>query len=136
MNFPLDGPLDRVGLQMIDLWPEWGYWLAVLGALSGIMSGLPTIEAGIVALTFFAHRAGHDVLDLSSSLVNILLPIWFVLNLSLLPSTSLLHWLSVLLRLKFALVIIISGPILVHELVFPFCDEGFVEFGSPGNQTY
>ena len=99
MNFPLDGPLDRVGLQMIDLWPEWGYWLAVLGALSGIMSGLPTIEAGVVALTFFAHWAGHDILDLSSGLVHVLLPIGLVLNLSLLPGTSLLYWLSIILRL-------------------------------------
>ena len=111
---------------MIDLWPEWGIWLAVLGALSGIMSGLPTIKAGIVALTFFMHRVGHDVLDLSSGLVNILLPIWFVLDLSLLPSTSILHWLSILLRLEFVLVIIISGHVVVHELVFPFCNEGFV----------
>jgi hypothetical protein len=34
--------------------------------------------------------------------------------------------LSILLRLEFALVIIISGLIVVHELVFSFCNEGFV----------
>ena len=97
--------------------PEWSGWLAVLGALSGIMSSLPTIKAGIVALTFFAYRAGHDILDLGSGFVNILLPIGFVLNLSLLPGMSLLHWLSILLGLKFALMIIISGLIVVHELI-------------------
>ena len=114
---------------MVDLWPEWSGWLAVLGALSGIMSGLPTIKAGIVALTFFMHRVGHDVLDLSSGLVNILLPIGFVLNLSLLPSTRLLHGLSILLRLEFALVVIISRHVVLHELVFPFRGESFVDQG-------
>ena len=90
------------------------------------MSGLPTIKTRIVALAFFAYRDGHDILDLSSGLVHVLLPIGLVLNLSLLPGMSLLHWLSILLRLEFALVIIISGPVVVHELVFSFCDEGFV----------
>ena len=90
------------------------------------MSGLPTIKTRIVALTLYAHQAGYDILDLSSGLVHVLLPIGLVLNLSLLPGTSLLHWLTILLRLELALVIIISGLIFVQELVLSFCNEGFV----------
>ena len=72
MNLPLDGPLDRIGLQVIDLWPQWDGWLAALRALSGIMYGLPTIKEGIVVLTFFAHRAGHNILDLGSGVGSVL----------------------------------------------------------------
>ena len=54
-----------------------------------------------VALTIFAHQAGHDILDLGGGPVDIFLPVGFVLNLSLLPSTS-------LFRLEFALVVINS----------------------------
>ena len=123
---------------MVDLWTVGDYWFAILGTLSGVMSGLSTAEAGIVALTIFTYRTGHDILDSSSGLVDILLPVGFVLNLSLLPHTSLLHWLHILLRLEFALVVIIIGPAVVHELVLPFCDEGLCspEFGNPRNQTY
>ena len=61
--------------------------------------------------------------------VNILLPIGLVLNLSLLPGTSLLHWLPILLRLELALMVIIGRLIVVHKLVFSFCNEGFVSQG-------
>ena len=108
MDLPLDGTRARIWLQIVDLRTEWSCWLAVLGALSGVMSSLPTTETGIVALTIFMHWAGHDILDLSGGLVDILLPVGFVLNLSLLPRTSLLHGLHILLRLKFALMVIIS----------------------------
>ena len=81
MNLPLDGSLGRVRPHMVDLWHEWSTRLAVLGTLSCKMSGLSTTEIGIVALTFFSHQAGYDILDLGSGLVNILLPIGFVLNL-------------------------------------------------------
>ena len=90
------------------------------------MSVLPTTEARIIALTLLMHWVGHDILDLSGSLVDILLPVGFVLHLSLLPSTRLLHWLHILLRLEFALVVVNSWLMVVQELVFPFCDEGFV----------
>ena len=90
-----------------------GYWFAVIGTLSGVMSGLSIVEAGIVALTIFTYWAGHDILDLSGGLVDILLPVGFVLNLSLLPSTSLLHWLQILFRLEFALVVINSWLVVV-----------------------
>ena len=80
----------------------------------------------IVALTIVVHWAGHDILDLCSSLVDILLPIGVVLHLSLLPSTILLHWLHILLWLEFALVVISSWLVVVQELVFPFGDEGLV----------
>ena len=86
------------------------------------MSGLSTTETGIVALTFFSHWAGYDILDLGSSLVDVLLPIGFVLQLSLLPCTSLLHWLHILLGLEFALVVISSWLVVVQELVFPLGD--------------
>ena len=111
---------------MVDLWTKCSCRLAVLGALSGVMSDLPTVEARIVALTIFAHRTGHDILDLSGSLVDILLPVGFVLHLSLLPSTSLLHGLHILLRLEFALVVINNWLVVMQELVFPFCDEGLI----------
>ena len=77
-------------------------------------------------MTIFTHWAGHDVLDLRGSLVDILLPVGFALHLSLLPSTSLLHWLHILLWLEFALVVINSWLVVVQKLVFPFCDEGLV----------
>ena len=126
MNLPLEGPLDRVRRHMVDLRPEWSIRRAVLGTLPCIMSGLSPIETRIVALAFFAHLAGHDILDLSSGLVNILLPVGFVLHLSLLPSTCLLHWLTLLLRLKLMFVIIISRLIVMHKLVLPFSNEGLV----------
>ena len=72
------------------------------------------------------HRAGHDILDLGRGLVNILLPVGLVLNLSLLPSTGLLHWLSILRGLKLAFMIIIGGLIVMNKLVFSFRDEGLV----------
>ena len=90
------------------------------------MSNQATIKAGIVAPTFLMHWAGHDILDLSSVLVHILLPIWFILHLSLLPGTGLLYGLSVLLWLKFTLVVIICGSVVLHRLVLSFCDEGLV----------
>ena len=124
VNLPLNGPMGRMWSHMVDLWPEWSGWLAFLGALSGIMSGLHTNKARIVVLTFFKYRHGHQILDLGSGLVNILLPIGFLLNLSLLPSTSLLQWLHILFVLKFALLVSISGLVVVHELVLPFCNEG------------
>ena len=111
---------------MVDLWTVGGYWFVVLGILSGVMSSLSTAQAGVLALTIFTHQTGYNILDLSSGLVDILLPVGFVLHLSLLPCPSLLHWLHILLRLEFVLVIIICGPVVVHELVFPFCDEGLV----------
>ena len=90
------------------------------------MPSLPTRETRIVALTLFAYRAGHDILDLGSSLVDVLLPIGHVLNLSLLLGTSLLHWLSILLRFELALMIIISRLIVRHQLVLAFSNEGLV----------
>ena len=63
---------------------------------------------------------------LSGSLVDILLPVGFVLHLSLLPSTSLLHWSHILLWLEFALVVINGWLVVVHELMFPLGDEGLV----------
>ena len=95
------------------MWTVGGYWFAVLGTLSGVMSGLSTTETCVVALTVFTHRIGYNILDLSSGLVDILLPVGFILNLSLLPSTSLLHWLHILLRLEFALVVINSWLVVV-----------------------
>ena len=102
MNLPLDYIGGRILLHVVDLRLKWSDVLGVLGTLSGVVSGLTTAEARIVALAIVAHRAGHDILDLCSSLVDILLPIGFVLHLSLLPSTSLLHWLHILLWLEFA----------------------------------
>ena len=90
------------------------------------MYGQATIKADVVALALLVHWAGHDILDLSSGLVHILLPIWFILHLSLLPGTSLLYGLSVLLRLKFTLVVIICGSVVLQRLVLSFCDEGLV----------
>lgn len=78
-------------------------------------------------LTIFAHRAGKNILDLGRGLVNILLPTGLlVLNLSLLPSTGLLHWLSILRGLKLAFMIIIGGLIVMNKLVLPLCNQGFV----------
>ena len=102
------------------------YWFVVLGTLYGVMFGLSIAEAGIVALAIFTYWTGYNILDLSSGLVDILLLVGFVLNLSLLPGTSLLHWLHILLRLEFSLVVIICGSAVVHELVFPFYNEGLV----------
>ena len=90
------------------------------------MSGLPTTEARIVALALVSHRVGHDILDLCGGLVNILLPIGVGFHLSMLPSTSLLHWLPFLPWLKLALVIVISRPIVRYKLVLPFSNESFV----------
>ena len=126
MDLPLDGTWGGIRLHVVDLRMEWSCLFVVLGALSGVMSCLPTAETRIVALTIFAHRAGHDILDLGSGLVNILLPIGSVLNLSLLPSTSLLHWLTILLRLKLAVVIIIGSLVVMYKLVPPFSNEGLV----------
>ena len=75
------------------------------------MSGFRTTEARIVALALFSHRVGHDILDLCGGLVNILLPIGLVFHLSMLPGTSLLHWLPFLPWLELALVIVIGRPI-------------------------
>ena len=80
------------------------------------MYGQATIKADVVALTLLVHWAGHDILDLSSGLVHILLPIGFVLHLSLLLGTSLL----------FMLVVTICGSVVWHRLVFSFCDEGLI----------
>src|SRR3989337_1449783 len=90
------------------------------------MSGLPTTEARIVALAFFSHRVGHDILDLCGGFVNILLQIGLVLHLSMLPGTSLLHWLQFLPWLVLAFVIVISRPIVRYELVLPFSNESLV----------
>ena len=60
------------------------------------MSGLPTTEARIVELALLVYWVGHDILDLGGGLVNILLPIGLLLHLSMLPGTSLLHWLPFL----------------------------------------
>ena len=75
------------------------------------MSGLTTTEASIDALTLLVHWVGHDILDLGGGLVNVLLPIGLVFHPSLLPGTSLLHGLSILLWLKLALVIVIDRPV-------------------------
>ena len=90
------------------------------------MSGQATIKAGIVALTLLVHWAGRDILDLSSGLVHILLPIWFILHLSLLPGMGLLYRLPVLLRFKFTLVVIICGSVVLHMLVLSFCNESLL----------
>ena len=87
------------------------------------MYGQATIKADVVALTLLVHWAGHDILDLSSGLVHILLPIWFILHLSLLPGTGLLYGLSVLLWLKFTLVVIICGSVVLHRIALSFCNE-------------
>ena len=76
------------------------------------MFGLPTTEARIVAMALLVHWFGHDILDLSGGLVNILLPICLVFHLSLLPGMSLLHWLPILLWLKLALVVVVNRPII------------------------
>ena len=83
----------------------------VLGALFGIMSRLPASETRIIALPLLMHWIGHNILDLSGGLVNILLSIWPVFHLSLLPGTSLLHGLPILLWLKLAFVIVIDRPV-------------------------
>ena len=90
------------------------------------MSSLSAIETGVVALTLFVHWTGDDIFDLGSGLIHILLPIWFVLHLSLLPGTGLLYGLSVLLQLEFTLVVIVCGSVVLHRLVLSFCDEGLV----------
>ena len=90
------------------------------------MSGLPTTETRIVALALFSHRVGHDILDLCSGFVNILLQIGLVLYLSMLPGTSLLQWLHVLPWLELALVIVICRLIVMYKLVLPFSNESLV----------
>mgnify|MGYP005826323513 CR=1 FL=1 len=72
---------------------------------------------------------GQIILDLSSGLVHILLPIWLILHVSLLLGTGLLNRLSVLLWLKFALVVIICGLVVLQRLVFSFCNESLVHQG-------
>ena len=72
------------------------------------MSGFPTTEASIDALALLVHWVGHDILYLGGGLVNIMLPIGLVFHLCLLPGTSLLHGLPILLWLKLARVIIID----------------------------
>ena len=72
------------------------------------------------------HWSNHNILGLSSGLVHILLPIWFILHLSLLLGTGLLYGLSVLLRLKITLVVIVCGSVVLHRLVLSFCDDGLV----------
>ena len=123
MNVPSDVLLVRAGLHKVDLWPDQCTCLAVLGTLSGIMSGLPTTETRIVVLALFSHLVG---LDLCIGFVNILLPIGLVLDLSMLPSTSLLHWLNIFPRLELALVIVSGRFVVMYELVFPFSNEGLV----------
>ena len=76
------------------------------------MSVLPTTEARIIALTLLMHWVGHDILDLSGGLVNILLPIGLVFHLRLLPGSSLLHWFPILLWLKLTLVDVVNMPII------------------------
>ena len=76
------------------------------------MSVLPTTETRIIALTLLMHWVGHDILDLSGGLVNILLPIRLVCHRSWLPGTNLLHWLHFLLGLKLALVIVMGRLII------------------------
>ena len=76
------------------------------------MSVLPTTKTRIIALKLLVHWVGHDILDLSGGLVNILLPIGRVFHLSLLPGMSLLHWLSIPLWLKLMLVVVVNRPII------------------------
>ena len=90
------------------------------------MSGLPTTETRIVAPALFSHRVGHDILDLCSGFVNILLPIVLVLYLSLLPGTSLLHWVKLLSWLELALVIVICRIVVMYKFVLSFSNEGLV----------
>ena len=90
------------------------------------MSVLPTTEARIVALALLVHWVGHDILDLSGGLVNILLPIGLVFHLRLLPGSSLLHWLPILLWLKISLVVVVNRPIICYKLVLPFSNESLV----------
>mgnify|MGYP005850794119 CR=1 FL=1 len=113
----------------MDLWPEYSIRLVVLGTLFGIMSGLPTTEARIVAQMLLSHVVGYDVLDLSGGLVNIMLPIGLVFHLSLLPGMSLLYWLCLLPWLKLALVIVVSRLIIQYKLVLPFINESLVHQG-------
>ena len=112
MNVSRDVLLIWACLHKMNLWPEYSIRPVVLGTLFGIMSSLPTTEARIVALALFSHRVGHDILDLCGGLINILLQIGPVLHLSMLPGTSLLHWLHLLPWLELALVIVISRPII------------------------
>ena len=119
MNLPLDYIGLEILLHVVNLRLKWSDVLGVLGTLSGIVSGLTTAEARIVVLTIVVHRAGHDILDLCSSLVDVLLPIGFVLHLGLLPCTSLLHWLHILLGLEFVLVVVSIWLVVVQELAFP-----------------
>ena len=44
----------------------------------------------------------------------------------MLPSTSLLHWLTFLLRLKLALVVIIGSLVVMYKLVLPFSNASLV----------
>ena len=96
------------------------------GKLFCIVSGLPTRETCVAALIVFPDRISHNVLDLVVGLVGILLPGWFELKLRLLPGTSLLNWLSILLGLELVFMIIINWLIFVNQFVFPFCYKGLV----------
>src|SRR3990170_542436 len=120
MHLALDKLLLDEGFHVIDLRLEGCIWLAVLGTLPRIVSGLSTREACIAMLTILPYKVGHNILDLVVGLVGILLPCWLELKLRLLPSTSLLHRLSILLGLELAFAIIISWLIVVNKLVFPF----------------
>ena len=105
MNVSRDVVLVRACLHTMDLWPEYSIRPDVLGTLFGIMSSLPTTVTRIAAQMLLLHWVGYNILDLSGGLVNILLPIGLVFHLSLLPGTSLLHWLYLLPWLKLALVL-------------------------------
>ena len=126
MYLALDQLLLGVGFHVVDLRLEGCIRLAVFGTLFCIVSDLPTRETCVAALIVFPDRIGHNVLDLFVGLVGILLPGWFKLKPRLLPGTSLLNWLSILLGLKHAFMIIINWLIIVNQLVFPFCYKGLV----------
>ena len=111
MNVSRDVGLTWTGFQIMDLRLELSIGPAVLGTLFGIMSGLSATITGIVAQAILHNWVEHVILDLGGGLVNILLPIGLVFHLSLLPGTSLLHRLPILLWLKLALVVV-NRPII------------------------
>ena len=96
---------------MVDLRLEGCIRLVVFGTLFCIVFGLLTRETCVGAIIVFPDRIGHNVLDL---VVGILLPGWFKLKLRLLPGTSLLNWLSILLRFELAFLIIIHWLTVVN----------------------
>ena len=112
MNVSRDVVLTWIGFQIMDLRVERSIGPVVLGTLFGIMSVLPTTEASIDALALLVHWVGNDILDLGGGFVNILLLVGLVFHLSLLPGTSLLHWLPILLWLKLTLVVVVNRPII------------------------